>query len=115
MLFFITGAMHKADGRPYLNTSHVILYQSLNWILQMISIYLNTSHVILYPGLSGLLPTAWRFKYISCYSLSFSHYAVHVHLSDLNTSHVILYQSTGVWQNRKILHLNTSHVILYRY
>ena len=75
------------------------------------------------------------FKYISCYSLSFTFTVTVWFLSYLNTSHVILYQGTGALYVKisefKYIscyslsftsaggqsygyNLNTSHVILYQ-
>ena len=54
MLFFIDYILHVSHLLRYLNTSHVILYQSLIRCMTLIIKHLNTSHVILYQDLFHL-------------------------------------------------------------
>ena len=55
----------------------------------------------------------FKFKYISCYSLSMKKGNFQATKEHLNTSHVILYLMCIYGYKWRKGHLNTSHVILY--
>ena len=95
------------------NTSHVIVYLLHSVLLacdmriqihlmllficmleqsQLHLVYSNTSHVIVYRGPSSGLEKCRKFKYISCYCLSYRLNKVLKQEKHSNTSHVIVYR-----------------------
>ena len=80
-----------------LNTSHVLIYRQNFCMLQACVSHLNTSHVLIYPKKQGKKKKNYRFKYISCSYLSEHLICLLQSIIYLNTSHVLIYQ----WEQRE--------------
>ena len=118
------------------NTSHVIIYPRICFVLPYVFLNSNTSHVIIYHSffyrrfssysiqihlmllfIQKLLAkqiVQIKFKYISCYYLSLSNIPFSFWHLNSNTSHVIIYRCNVFLFPQNSCNSNTSHVIIYR-
>ena len=134
MLLFIPPEVVDQNGNPNSNTSHVIVYQDLEWnraIDLCIQIHLMLLFIY-YDGYKWM--DKYLFKYISCYCLSDSRlisgkcYIIQIHLMLLFIERELDYSfRVGIIQIHLMLlfilaslsfpplpvHSNTSHVIVY--
>ncbi len=76
----------------HLNTSHVLIYQSVEGTIIQTFFNLNTSHVLIYQEKRLKDFQRIAFKYISCSYLSDAAKVAEDKQSDLNTSHVLIYR-----------------------
>ena len=97
-----------------LNTSHVLIYH-IHPLVKSLHIrfkYISCSYLSdfdIYDYIASKL-----FKYISCSYLSLTRTHVQKVLTNLNTSHVLIYPTNLYEITSALLNLNTSHVLIYR-
>ena len=135
MFLFIVMLWITGNVAEYLNTSHVLIYPYILGYMLIRSWNLNTSHVLIYQSehlyylyillfkyiscsyLSDSATlcqyTGLTFKYISCSYLSLICSRTSLIFSNLNTSHVLIYQRRWTTWTKKDTDLNTSHVLIY--
>ena len=93
MFLFITVQMSYLTSLLYLNTSHVLIYHKRYLLTKAMSVL---------------------FKYISCSYLSHKEKGLVSLETNLNTSHVLIYQVFS-FQLPPFHYLNTSHVLIYQF
>ena len=118
MLLFIELQQRSELAQSDFNTSHVTVYPSAVNPPSVIVVYFNTSHVTVYlcQGILNTLRFSFQyiscyclsiedgyvkgqepaFQYISCYCLSILDSGSEASSCDFNTSHVTVYQATGL-------------------
>ena len=101
------------DSSLISNTSHVILYRTASTAFSTIVTNSNTSYVILYLILSEGMRTLLIFKYILCYSLSYSRHVLPV-TTQIQIHLMLFFIALCAAVASSAAYSNTSYVILYR-
>ena len=115
MLQFISMVSQRPLSILSFNTSHVVVYRSLNArfsYASLVSIHLMLQFICK-KSVSWVLGLS--FQYISCCSLSRYNTPCCVPFNCFNTSHVVVYRGKSARLASMSTSFNTSHVVVYRY